>query len=267
MPTSAEKVRQGHAALATMARREVAGAWLKVARLPTERIAPIMTDLLMAVADKYGTVAGSIAADYYDELRVAAGAPGRFTPEVAALPDVTRFEALARWGVSPLFAADPNPAKSLSLMSGGLSRIVLGVGRDTIADAVSADPTGPRYARHASANACAFCALLATRGAVYSSPSSAGVVVGRGTALSTNIGRTSGRMAKGIHARGEQALGAKYHDDCHCTSVPVWPGQNYDEAPYVKKWRDAYANAPAEPGEAIDLKKTLSSMRTDLDTN
>lgn len=267
MPTSAEKVRRGHAALASRARREVATAWLKVALLPTERVAPIMSELLLEVADKYGTAAGSIAADYYDELRVAAGAPGRFTPTIAPLPEVERFEALARWGVGPMFATDPNPAKALSLMSGGLSRIVLGVGRDTIADAVSADPTGPRYARHASANACAFCAMLATRGAVFTSAASAGAVVGRGTDLATNIGRTRGAKAKGVHARGERSLGEKYHDDCHCTSVPVWPGQKYDEAPYVKQWRDAYANAPGEPGEAINLKDTLSSMREELGTN
>lgn len=231
MPTSAEKVRRGQAALAERARREVALVWPKVAALPADRVASVMAEVLMAVADRYGPAAGSIAADYFDELRVAAGAPGRFAPTVARMPDATRFEVLARWGAGPLFAASPDPAKALSLMTGGLTRIVQGVGRDTIADSVAADPSGPRYARHASANACAFCALLATRGAVYTS----------------------------------QALGEKYHDDCHCTVVPVWPGQKYQEAPYVAKWRDAYANAPA--GSSSSLKDSLSSMRSDLGTN
>lgn len=243
MPTSAEKVRRGQAALADLARREVAAVWPRVAALPADRVALVMSEVLMAAADKYGPAAGAIAADYYDELRVSAGADGRFTPMVAPLPDQGRFESLARWGAAPLFGANPDPTKALSLMGGGLSRVVQNVGRDTIAEAVASDPAGPRYARHASANACAFCAMLATRGAVYSSAANAGSATeGRDTA---------------------QALGDRYHDDCHCTVVPVFPGQRYDEAPYVKKWREAYANAPS----SSDPQVVLASMREELGTN
>lgn len=279
MPTSAEKVRRGQAALADLARREVSAVWPRVAALSADRVAPVMSEVLMAVADKYGPAAGAIAADYYDELRVSAGADGRFTPTVAPLPDQGRFEALARWGAAPLFGANPDPAKALSLMGGGLSRVVQNVGRETIAEAVASDPAGPRYARHASANACAFCAMLATRGAVYTSSTNAGRVTGEklgGTDYRkmrrTGVTRESvlaGSRAATI-ARGgrkgrdtSQALGDRYHDDCHCTVVPVFPGQRYDEAPYVKKWREAYANAPS----SSDPQVVLASMREELGTN
>lgn len=263
----AEQVRKAQASLAYRAKLEVAGAWPKLATLRPDQTAVVMADLLHEIGLKYGSAAASLAADYYDELRVAAGVAGSFTAIASDLPPADRFEALARWGVGPLFGAEPNRDTALNLMVGGLTRIVLNGARQTIADSVAADPGKPTYARHASANACAFCALLASRGAVYTSSSAAGVVVGRGTALSTNIGRTKGRKAQGIRERGARKLGDKYHDDCHCAAVPVWPGQQYEEAPYVAKWRDAYANAPATPGKPIDVKETLTSMRADLGSN
>lgn len=232
MPTSAERVRRAQAALAARARRDVARVWPKVVALPAPRVAPVMAEVLEAVAEKYGPAAGAIAADYYDELREGAKASGRFAPAVAALPEAERFKSLAGWGAGPLFGAEPDSALALSRMSGGLSRIVQNVGRDTITDAVVSDPAGPTYARHASANACAFCAMLATRGPIYTSSSNAGT------------------------------LGSKYHDDCHCTVVPVFPGQTYREAPYVKRWREAYAESPSGK-----TKEVLSTMREQLGTN
>jgi len=236
-----------------------------------------MAEVLEEVAEKYGPAAGAIAADFYDELREDAKASGRFAPAVAALPEAERFKSLAGWGAGPLFGAEPDSALALSRMSGGLSRIVQNVGRDTITDAVVSDPAGPTYARHASANACAFCAMLATRGPVYA-PGNATRVTGErlgGTDYRkmrrTGISREqilAGSRAKTVAQGGRkgratsQALGEKYHDDCHCTVVPVFPGQTYREAPYVKKWRDAYAGSPSN-----DTKDILSSMREQLGTN
>lgn len=278
---TAEQVRRAQAVLADRARREVAQVWRKASTLPADRVALAMVEVLEAVADKYGTATGAIAANFYDELREAAGASGRFSPLVASLPEAERFEALARWGVGPLFGENPDPALALSKVSGGLSRIVQNVGRDTTANAVATDPAGPTYARHASANACAFCALLASRGPVYTSAASGGIVTGeklggkdyrkmRETGM-TREQILAGTREKTIAQGGRkgratsQPIGEKYHDDCHCTTVPVFPGQRYEPAPYVKKWEDAYAEAP--PGSSSDLKKTLSSMRETLDTN
>lgn len=237
-----------------------------------------MAEVLLATAEKYGPAAGAIAADYYDEVRVAAGAAGRFTPLVAALPAVDRFESLAGWSVGPMFGADPDPAKALTKMNGGLTRIVQNVGRETIAGAVASDPARPYYARHASANACAFCGMLASRGPIYTSGSSAGSVTGaslggkdyrkmRETGM-TREQILAGTRAKTIARGGRKGrttlreIGSDYHDDCHCTVVPVFPGQRYEEAPYVAKWREAYANAPHAA-----IKPTLSSMRDELGSN
>lgn len=228
---SPEVVRRSQAGLADRAKAAVGSVWPRVARMPAGRVAGVMTDVLVAAGDRYGTAAGAIAVDFYGEQRAAAGAAGSFEASVAELPPVERFDILARWATGPLFGESPNPGLALSKMTGGLSRIVLGVGRATIEGAVAEDPAGPRWARHASANACAFCALVATRGAVYHSEKTAG-------------------------------QGAKYHDDCHCTVVPVFPGQRYEEAPYVAKWRRAY-----EASGTSVTADALAAMRSELGTN
>lgn len=218
MATSPDQVRLAQSALASRATREVMRVWPRVVRLPPDRVAPIMAEVLMAAADKYGPAAGAIAADYYDELRTAAGVAGRFTPTVAALPDAERFESLAGWGASPLFGEAADPPKALRLMTGGLTRIVHDVARETTAHAVAADPAEPRYARRARSGACKFCAMLATRGPVYLSAGSSG--------------------------------SGGYHDNCGCSVVPVFPGQRYDEPDYVKQWRKEYQAGDLRVGGA-----------------
>lgn len=70
-------------------------------------------------------------------------------------------------------------------------RHTLNGGRDTIGNTVDADRRALGYARVTSGNACAFCSMLASRGPVYKSKTTAGD-------------------------------GRKYHDHCHCTVEPVY---------------------------------------------
>lgn len=252
--------------LAELSNRELAAVWKKLNLERPERLAEPLVEVLAALVGRYGSAAATLAADFYDEAREAAGAPGSFRAIPAPEPETERLEALARWGVGPLFAANPDPAGALSLLSGGTQRQVLAMGRHTTEGSATLDPAGPAFARHASANACAFCRMLATRGAAYTSREAAERVGGRGTPLSTNIGRKRGRMAKGIRARGTQSLGSKYHDHCHCVAVPVWPDQTYEPAPYIAEWSDQYAASVQTGGRhgAIDVSDTLATWRAEF---
>lgn len=217
--------------------QELADLWPKLNLTRPNGLALPLSTILAEVADHYGAAAATLAADWYEESRVSAGFTDSFSVAPAALPEASRFAALARWGVAPLFGSNPDPTAALSRVSGGLQRIILGQARDTTVGAIGEDPANPTYARHASANACAFCALVASRGAVYTSEASAG-------------------------------LGTRYHDDCHCTVVEVFPGQQYDEAPYVARWRDAYNEAKTtNDNGAIDTRSTLSNLRQVLGTS
>lgn len=295
MPSAAEQ-QAALRGLSRLTERDLAAIWRRLDLSNPDKLAEPLAQVLEEIGAKYGQAAATLAADWYDEAREGAAVKGRFRASPATLPESERFEALSRWGVGPLFPSSrpiyddsgdiieyervgPNPEKALSMITGGLSRVVLGMARATTEGNTVLDPSGPRYARHASANACAFCALMATRGAVYASEESAlrvtGVSLG-GTDYRKmrRTGATREHILAGSRARTiaqggrkgrttSRALGEKYHDDCHCTTVAVFPGTEYREAPYVKKWREAYADADS----SNDLSKALSSMRQALGIN
>jgi hypothetical protein len=142
--------------------------------------------------------------------------------------------AVARWAAGPLFGAQPDPARALEHLSGGVQRLVLQPARATIADSVDQDPADARWARVPSGlTTCAFCRLLASRGAAYHSEESAG------------------------------GLANSYHSDCDCVPTPVWPGESepYDVDQYLDEYAAATAKAGGKP------KAILAQMRTDLGIN
>lgn len=114
-------------------------------------------------------------------------------------------------------------ARVISRLSGATQRYVTNAARDTLEE--NADEEGVKWARHAQADACAFCRLLATRGAAYLSRETAG-----------EVGAT-GRI------RGSREKGSSYHDDCGCVPVPVRAGDTYEYPAYVAAWDIQYAEA------------------------
>lgn len=238
--------RQAVADLVTLAHRDLVAFWRSVETASATAARDAVREVLPELIELYGTSAAGLGADWYDDLRDDAEAPGSYTARLAETPPADQVDALARWGVGPLFSATPDAAASLALLAGGLQRLVVGMDRGTIEASAHADPAGPIYSRHASANACAFCRMLATRGAVYGSEAAATRVVGR----------SDGRL------RGSQSLGRKFHDHCRCTSVPSWPGQEVPRAPYVADWDTAYTEATTAAGG--DTSAVLAHMRQSL---
>ena len=256
-----------YAALSKLSRRDLARLWTKLNLGAPAKLADPLTEILDALVSRYGQAAASLAADWYEDARAAAGVSGSFTATTAPLPETDRLGALSRWGVGPLFGADPNGALALSLLSGGLQRLVTGMGRQTTEMSAAADPKIIGYARHASANACEFCRVLATRGADfrYTSEQSAGFVTGEslGGTDYRKIRRTgvsSSDILSGRKSRSstKRPIGEKYHDDCHCIPVPIWSNADYEPPSYVEQWRAEYDSAH-QPGDT--LKQTLARMR------
>jgi len=125
-----------------------------------------LMDVLPTLVGVYGDAAVSLSADWYDELRDSSGARGRFRAVPADLPNRGRTDALARWAVSPLFAAEPDFATALVKASGGLQRIIANADRDTVRLS-SVQDRGARGWARAGAGQCDFCQMLIGRGAVY----------------------------------------------------------------------------------------------------
>lgn len=125
-----------------------------------------LMDLLPQFVAVYGAAAATLAADWYDDMRDQAEARGRFTAIPADLPNQGRTDALARWGVEPLYGAEPDFATTLVKVGGGLQRIIANADRETVMGSAVADPRSRGWAR-AGDGECDFCQMLIGRGAVY----------------------------------------------------------------------------------------------------
>ena len=109
-----------------------------------------------------------------------------------------------------------------NLDSNGLRKlagqIVRNTARLTIENSAMADPTHPHYARVPSGTkTCAFCAMLASRGFVYSTERTAG---------------------------GEDG---KYHDNCDCLIIPSW-GKSKLRGYNPDRWKKIYDEAARKSG-------------------
>lgn len=209
--------------VATLAVAEMVAEWPSLPEDPLALTSPL-AELLEALIADFGEMTATLGADFYEELRLQADAPGSFNAVLAEPIPVEQIQASASWAASAAWLDDD---KALRDASAFLDRALASQDRATIDANVGRDPAQPRYARYASANACAFCALNATRGPVY---------------------------------RSEDAAAGKYHDHCRCIAVPSWTRSDYTEAPYVAEWREAYF-AATESG-ARDTKAVLAHMRT-----
>ena len=197
----------------------------------------LMVEAFPELVLQYGSMAADLAAVWYDES--APDLPYR--ARVADPPDVARFAESASWALDTGSGMD-----ALDLMGGTFQRGMWDMSRGTTIENVGAE-AGALWARHASANACEFCRMLATRGAVYASESSASKVGGRGKDASTSFDamgkRKRGGLAKGVRTRGTQKVGDKYHDHCHCVAIEVRPGGVYEPPSYVADWEAEYVGA------------------------
>ncbi|OBA62194.1 hypothetical protein A5780_19235 [Nocardia sp. 852002-20019_SCH5090214] len=252
-----------------LAAADLDALWQQASELPTGEFADYVTQAFPELADPYAAMAAELAATWYaDSLSIT-----DYVPVPGPLPIREQLIKSALW------ALGGNGTVALDRLKGTMQRSVFDGARQTILDNVNQE--GARWARYASPNACAFCGLMASRGAVYTSEAAALKVVGRGKEMTLQERRIraaggtrfQGRnIAGGIKARGTQKLGDKYHDRCHCIAVEVRPGSEYQPPPHVQKWDEAYVAATRETrgkGEhgAIDVNAVLAHMRASLGTH
>lgn len=209
----------------TLAIADLVAEWSTLPGDPRALAGPLAELLEQLIAD-YSAMTATLGADFYDFLRQDANAPGSFAAVLADMAPLEQIEASANWAASGAWVEED---KALRDAAAFLDRIVADRDRATIDVNIGRDPAGPRYARYASASACAFCALNAMRGPVY---------------------------------RSQDAAADRYHDHCRCIAVPSWDPSDYTEAPYVADWRKAYYAATKQLGGAAEPKAILALMRS-----
>jgi hypothetical protein len=158
-------------------------------------------------------VAAELAATWYEE------SPGdeSFAAVPAELPPVEQLQASLRWALST-----PESEKNLD---GSATRMFHDSARRTIVS--NAKREGGLWAREAEPDACRFCQMLATRGAVYASDKSA---------LNHSTGPRRSRKTLAPPKHTDDA----YHDHCRCTAVMVRPGGSYTPPKYTEAYDRDY---------------------------
>lgn len=193
-------LREAVAKLALQADKDLAGLWKQVSDAVAAREALI--DVLPALVERYGDAAGVLAATWYDDLRAKQGITGRFEA-VPSEVETGGIDALARWGVGPLFQAEPDVEAAKTLVAGGLQRRIADVARTTVTKASLRDLAAAGWQRM-GAGGCDFCLLLVARGDVYT----------------------------------KETADFASHDHCHCQAVPIFKGaEPIDVKEYVKSSR------------------------------
>jgi hypothetical protein len=196
-----QALRTAITALAVLADNDLGALWRQVSTPAEAREA--LEDVLPPLVNTYSLASATISADWYDDLRDMIEARGRFTA-IPAEPGEQGSDVLARWGVGPLFAAEPDWSRARTLVAGGMQLRIANASRYTVAGSSIADPAAEGWMRQGSGE-CAFCAMLIGRGAVYS----------------------------------EAGADFASHDHCRCSAVPAFKGQPRPVKPYTPSKRKA----------------------------
>jgi hypothetical protein len=172
----------------------------RLGTLTQSEVLAFVTDAYPELITPYMSLAADTTADWYEDLPAKLDTPAFAAAPAELLPE-EQLAASARWAM-----LENDPATALK---GTATRSVFRSQRDTVM--VNANREGVRWARHASATACGFCRMLATRGAAYR----------------------------------KQALALRSHDGCHCVAVPNRDGR-FEPMPYVEQWQADYSAARSD---------------------
>ncbi|VEG28037.1 VG15 protein [Actinomyces howellii] len=154
--------------------------------------------LIRQVNHEWGVVAAQDAADTMVIARATAGQHDLEAPTVIDAITTEVAEAIAGWA-----QAGETPEEVLRRAAISTTRHLRNASRDTVE--VSTALAGTGWCRVPRPGCCAFCLMLASRGAVYTS---------RDAALTVGGGRRK---------RGRRASGSRYHDNCGCMVQEVLP--------------------------------------------
>lgn len=214
-----------------LAIRDLRAWWTTVEHLSPSEIQAAARDFVPLIAQVYGEMSATFAADYYDKARAASsGARGKYTASLPNLEGRIRASRQVGWATSPLFSGDAEAA--IERLSGVVDAASLQDGRNTLMHNSNRDPAKPRWARIPVGKTCAWCLMLASRGARYRSAASAGAY-------------------------------REFHFKCDCQPHPSWAGgddlpPSYDEGALYGLYERARADAGS--GRAKDITAALRRL-------
>lgn len=190
-----------------------------------------LVEATIPLVQAHRRTSSAFASAYYEGFRKVEGVGGPATPQAAGVLSaeevVTALYATGgvamRKGMAAGVPAAQVMSGALARSSGAVTRHVLNGGRGSLLRSITADPQARGWARVTGGNACAFCAMLAGRGAAY----------------------------------GEDTADFEAHDGCACGAEPLYEDSALPEA--NQRFKALYDSAIAEAREAGELERGTSS--------
>lgn len=211
---------------------------------PAVKVEALM-DLLPELGNMYGSASSIVSAEFFDELMQIQEVRKPIAPESFVEMPPSYWHSLVGWGTS-------EGVIDWSKLSGGLTRRLSEISADTMIG--NAELQGNLSAQRVPrVGCCAFCSMLASRGAVYSAES-AGKVVGRGKPVGSH------RAAKGIQPRGSRRIGEDYHDNCRCRVVTVTKNNSVQLSKEADKHFELYKEAYDKVSSGLELNVIQSRV-------
>jgi len=221
-----EQLRAANQGISRLIVQDLEGFWSTLSLDAPEAARDALLNFMPQLTTKYGDIAATVSADWFDEERALARVPGVFRADMAPVIAAEAVTNTVRYAAGGLFSEDPTG--TLSNLSLAAAKYALQPGRDTITQNSIRDNAG--WARiPTGAKTCAFCLVMASRGFVYGTASTAG-------------------------------QHDKYHGDCDCVAVPGWSHhpavEGYDPAHLYSQYLDARKTSGSG-----DLPNILSALR------
>lgn len=171
MATPPEAVRAQLAVVTTTAATELSNA---VAGVALERQAEAAATAVGLIVPGYYDAAGSLAVAWYDEIRDESNPATLYTPTIIGDPATEWIEREAeRFAKSLEVDLEAEMARMMDEFNRLAEKEVARGFRDTITGNTRQDEDAIGWSRVARAGACRFCLMLADKGAVYRSESTA----------------------------------------------------------------------------------------------
>lgn len=184
--TTATEMRATNIAIVNRAKRDMDRFTRGLDLTDPEAVRDALLRFMPTLTTRYGEIAASLAADWYDELRAEQAVAGRFSARMADPVPTAAIEEQVRFGAQHLWSATPEA--TFTFLAGNLQKYVLQPARDTIQQNAMRDPQAAGWHRETRAGSCKFCRMLAGRGEVYK----------------------------------KESADFSAHTDCNCVAVPSW---------------------------------------------
>lgn len=246
-----------------LATNDLAILWRNARDRPPEEAMFYMRDAIEDVMETYGVTAADLTADWWNGTL---NDPDFLAKPVPKYEDWHYLRKKSNWAVRLIMVAESEPFARLALAA---QQAIWGAQRETVITA--SKQTNMRYARYARADACAFCRVLASRGAVYGSKAAAKYVGMAGmkqhwTGRHNGVSHFRGYRMKQGRVRGTQAAGDKFHDHCRCAVGPADYGLDANLPDYYEKWEQQYWDAQDQaekdnPGKVLTMSDITKAMR------